>query len=94
MSPDELALMKAIYAAPDDDMPRLVYADWLDEQGNAEQQAHAAFIRLQCERYRENPNSGISLREQRLLEEWERTWRHKLPEGIARRRRLSSRLHL
>lgn len=82
MSPDELALMKAIYAAPDDDMPRLVYADWLDEQGNAEQQAHAEFIRLQCERYRVNPNSGISLREQRILEEWERTWRHKLPEGM------------
>ena len=82
MSPDELALMKAIYAAPDDDMPRLVYADWLDEQGNAEQQAHAEFIRLQCERHHANPNSGISLREQRILEEWERTWRHKLPEGM------------
>ena len=82
MSPDELALMKAIYAAPDDDMPRLVYADWLDEQGNAEQQAHADFIRLQCERYHNEPRSGISPREQHLLEAWERIWRNRLPEGL------------
>ena len=82
MSPDELALMKAIYAAPDDDMPRLVYADWLDEQGNTGQQAHAEFIRLQCERYREQPGSGIGTREQHLLEEWEQVWREQLPEGL------------
>jgi uncharacterized protein (TIGR02996 family) len=31
---------------PDDDAPRLVYADWLDEHGEADR---AEFIRLQCE---------------------------------------------
>jgi uncharacterized protein (TIGR02996 family) len=41
---DELALLKAVVSAPDDDLPRLVYADWLDEHGRPER---AEFIRLQ-----------------------------------------------
>ncbi len=40
------ALSKAILANPDDDLPRLVYADWLEENGKADT---AAFIRVQCE---------------------------------------------
>jgi len=36
--------LSAILAAPDDDTPRLVLADWIDEQGEA---ARAEFIRLQ-----------------------------------------------
>jgi len=31
MSPDELAFIAAILVAPDDDAPRLIYADWLQE---------------------------------------------------------------
>ena len=31
MTADERALVQAIIAAPDDDLPRLVYADWLEE---------------------------------------------------------------
>jgi uncharacterized protein (TIGR02996 family) len=46
MTSDERALLAAIEAAPADDLPRLVYADWLDEHGRAVQ---AEFIRLQCE---------------------------------------------
>src|SRR5213082_997433 len=34
--PDRLALLRAIAAAPDDDTPRLVYADWLDERGTTD----------------------------------------------------------
>ncbi len=34
---EETALRAAIAAAPDDDAPRLVYADWLDEHGRADQ---------------------------------------------------------
>ena len=40
---DEAALLKAIVAHPDEDTPRLVYADWLDEAGD---HARAEFIRL------------------------------------------------
>jgi uncharacterized protein (TIGR02996 family) len=39
-------LLKAILADPDDDTPRLVYADWLDENGEP---ARAEFVRVQVE---------------------------------------------
>jgi len=42
---DEDALLNAIIAHPDEDTPRLAYADWLDENGNPDR---AAFIRVQC----------------------------------------------
>ena len=40
---DEEALLAAIAAAPLDDAPRLVYADWLQERG---QEAKAEYVRL------------------------------------------------
>jgi uncharacterized protein (TIGR02996 family) len=43
---DREALLQAILENPDDDAPRLVYADWLDEHGDADR---AEFIRVQCE---------------------------------------------
>ena len=39
------AFLLAIFAAPADDLPRLVFADWLDERGET---AWAANIREQC----------------------------------------------
>jgi uncharacterized protein (TIGR02996 family) len=42
---EQLGLWAAIRANPDDDTPRLVYADWLQENGD---EARAEFIRLQC----------------------------------------------
>jgi uncharacterized protein (TIGR02996 family) len=44
------ALLAAICEAPEDDAPRLVYADWLEEHG---QDPWAQAIRLQCEVERE-----------------------------------------
>ena len=44
---DEAALLRAIAAHPDEDTPRLAYADWLDEHGNPTNRA--AFIRGQIE---------------------------------------------
>src|SRR5215216_6655639 len=43
--PENPALLAAIIAHPDEDTPRLMYADWLDENGDP---ARAEFIRLQC----------------------------------------------
>lgn len=43
---DRQALLAAICADPDDDTPRLVFADWLQDQGEVER---AEFIRVQCE---------------------------------------------
>lgn len=36
------ALIAAVLADPDDDAPRLIYADWLDERGECD---YAEFIR-------------------------------------------------
>ncbi len=42
---DEDAFLAAIRAAPNDDLPRLVYADWLDERDRV----GGAFLRTECE---------------------------------------------
>ncbi|MCS6867038.1 MAG: TIGR02996 domain-containing protein [Gemmataceae bacterium] len=47
------AFLRAIYDHPDDDTPRLVYADFLHDQGDEPQ---AAFIRWQCGRGPQPPN--------------------------------------
>src|SRR5207253_2059718 len=39
------ALIRAVVENPDDDLPRLVYADWLEEHGDPDR---AEYIRLQC----------------------------------------------
>ncbi len=46
MTNDGDALFRAICEQPEEDTPRLVYADWLEENGQPER---AEFIRLQCE---------------------------------------------
>jgi len=46
------AFLLAIFTNPDDDLPRLVFADWLDENGEA---AWAELIRVQCMCARTSP---------------------------------------
>jgi uncharacterized protein (TIGR02996 family) len=43
---DQEGFLRAVVERPDEDAPRLIYADWLEEQGDA---ARAALIRVQCE---------------------------------------------
>src|SRR5262245_21506431 len=43
---DDSDFMRSIIESPDDDAPRLVYADWLEEHGQTDR---SAFIRVQCE---------------------------------------------
>lgn len=43
---DREQFLKTIIANPEDDIPRLVFADWLEEHGQTDR---AEFIRLQCE---------------------------------------------
>jgi len=54
MASDLEALLAAVVANPADDVARLVYADCLEENGNA---PRARFIRLQIEAERYHPNS-------------------------------------
>lgn len=58
------ALMRSIRAAPDDDAPRLIYADWLDEHDQPER---AEFVRVQCELSREYPDEVAGKRGDHLL---------------------------
>ena len=56
--PDWESLLRAVVAAPADDVPRLVAADWLDEHGQPER---AEFIRVQVELARlESAGDGAS----------------------------------
>jgi uncharacterized protein (TIGR02996 family) len=68
-------LHRAVLAAPDDDAPRLVFADWLDEHGEPDR---AEFIRLQCATDRLPPTSrrwqSFNDRAERLLREWRADW--------------------
>jgi uncharacterized protein (TIGR02996 family) len=45
----EEVLLRDIIDHPDDDTPRLVYADWLEEHGPPQVAERAEFIRLQCQ---------------------------------------------
>jgi uncharacterized protein (TIGR02996 family) len=60
---DDDALLAAIRQAPDDDAPRLIYADWLDENGQPER---ADFIRVQIELARQD-SPELRKREAELL---------------------------
>ncbi len=53
------AFLLAIFTNPDDDLPRLVFADWLDENGEGES-AHR--MRVECERKHEIPAAVLPLR--------------------------------
>lgn len=61
---DERALIAAILTHHDEDTPRLMYADYLDENGQPER---AEFIRVQCELARiiaagtADPKKGVNL---------------------------------
>ena len=46
MTDEREALVAAVAAEPDDDTPRLVFADWLQEHGEGDR---AEFVRVQCE---------------------------------------------
>ncbi len=69
------AFLDAIVAAPEDDTPRLVYADWLEETGDPER---ADFIRTQIRLAHLPPQAperaALAAREQALLRDHGRRW--------------------
>jgi uncharacterized protein (TIGR02996 family) len=74
VTPDD-AFLQSIIENPEDDTPRLVYADWLDEHGQPER---AEFIRVQCELDKTGEDDprrqGLKEREQGLLQEHRKRW--------------------
>jgi uncharacterized protein (TIGR02996 family) len=78
---DETAFLRTILDSPEDDGPRLVYADWLEEAGDGER---AEFIRVQCELAR--PADGrprrhaLAEREAELCDARGGEWLARLPD--------------
>jgi uncharacterized protein (TIGR02996 family) len=72
---DREALIAAIAASPADDLPRLVFADWLDDHGDP---AQAEFIRAHVRLYRTRPGTGehaaIARRVKELFLKHDREW--------------------
>jgi uncharacterized protein (TIGR02996 family) len=69
------AFLGDILECPDDDAPRLIYADWLDENGEPER---AELIRVQCDLAtdlldREQRAAALA-RERQLLDVWGPVW--------------------
>ena len=83
---DEQAFLRAAQAQPDDDTLRLVYADWLEEQGEASQ---AAFVRLQVNRSRldvfDPDRAALLQQEARLLQKHKRYWNGRIHRELHRR---------
>jgi uncharacterized protein (TIGR02996 family) len=80
---DEKALLAAIWEHPHEDTPRLMYADWLQENDQTER---ARFIRLQCEITRVNDGDSqlaeLKKREAGLWNAHRRTYRQGLPDRL------------
>ena len=76
-------LLDAVLAAPDDDAPRLVYADWLLERGDP----RGEFIQLQCQiaaaKDRYAPEiEALKKRAKKLQKAHQRTWAAALREHV------------
>src|SRR4051794_32638868 len=77
----DAAFLQDIVEHPDDDAPRLIYADWLADHGDEDR---AELIRLQCRRAEmivvDADYRSILGRETRLLEQHADRWRAALPK--------------
>jgi uncharacterized protein (TIGR02996 family) len=68
-------LYRAVLANPEDDAPRLIYADWLDEHGQPER---AEFIRVQCAMDRIPRETArwqsLDKRAEQIARDWRAAW--------------------
>ncbi len=75
MLPDQ-GFLDDIVEHPDDDTPRLIYADWLEDQGEPASAARAEFIRIQCRATQEMRK--LLQRQQEIMNQHEQQWRSEL----------------
>jgi uncharacterized protein (TIGR02996 family) len=70
--------LEAILENPDDDTPRLIYADWLEERGDLASAARAEFIRVQCALTKRHPpdprHALLKQREEELIDQNSWIW--------------------
>ena len=74
----EDAFLRAILETPDDETPRLVFADWLEEHGDLIQAARGELMRVQCELARWVPDlprrTALQERESTLIRTFAQHW--------------------
>jgi uncharacterized protein (TIGR02996 family) len=84
MTPDE-AFLHVVVESPDDDAPRLVYADWLEERGDP----RGEFIRVQCHLARLAPGDpryfDLYRRTEQLWAAHSETWLQPFRRALAER---------
>jgi uncharacterized protein (TIGR02996 family) len=81
MLSDYHALCQSIIHAPHEDLPRLVLADWLEEQGQFDR-AELIRVQVQLQDLNESDSeySELHQREQGLLSRFQVEWKSELPE--------------
>jgi len=90
---NHLPFLRAIAQAPHDDLPRLVFADALEESGVPEQVARAHFIRGQIALMQLESGTQEFLRTnefvERLKENFHDSWQWDLPEFLRNQRQMN-----
>jgi uncharacterized protein (TIGR02996 family) len=97
---EQEALLAAIRDNPDDDTPRLIYADWLDEHATTDaERARAEFIRVQIELHslmaqgtgekNRRRYDELQKRANELLEQFQDEWLRGLPGAVQKEAYLS-----
>jgi uncharacterized protein (TIGR02996 family) len=83
---DERDLLAAVIASPDDDAPRLVYADWLLEHGDGAARARGELIQCECVIARlpdeSTPRRAALVRRAAQLRLSDRPWITNMLEGV------------
>jgi uncharacterized protein (TIGR02996 family) len=86
MNAEQQALLRTIFDNPDDDAPRLVYADWLEERGDPDHTVRAHLIRQQIAlrpadpdhspaSQQNDPQGLLAVAEERCTPQWLRSGR-------------------
>lgn len=82
MNEDQRLILDEVLSAPDDDVPRLIYADWLEERGDP----RGEFIRVQCELAQTDPLHenyyDLSERNKALLDAHRDQWVAELKQDV------------
>src|SRR5438105_14664572 len=83
--PEVRIFLEDVREHPDDDTPRLILADWLDDYGDEADQARACLIRTQCELARPGRSPSVLARlERKLLARYAPDWLGPLAKPVSR----------
>ncbi len=85
IDPEVRSFFHAIKENPDDDTPRLIFADWLQERGDAAASTRGEFLRLNVLRHRLSPgdphHDTLKRREAEIVRQHQWEWLGPLPDA-------------